>query len=153
MNGIVEPKVRKPRKRSEGYRESQREYLRAYYQAQKSDPVAMAKRHAANSAWKRREPARRMLYNARGRAAKNGVPFTITAGDIVVPAFCPILGIPLVFGDVVHSDNSPSLDRIRPALGYVPGNVQVISNRANRIKSDATPEELRIIATYMERLP
>ncbi|WP_145960516.1 hypothetical protein [Novosphingobium meiothermophilum] len=44
--------------------------------------------------------------------------------------------------------NSPSLDRIEPELGYVPGNTIVISNRANRLKSDATIDELRAIASF-----
>jgi hypothetical protein len=45
---------------------------------------------------------------------------------------------------------SPSLDRIVPELGYVKGNVRVISDRANRIKRDATLEELRAIVKYVE---
>lgn len=44
--------------------------------------------------------------------------------------------------------NSPSLDRIEPDLGYVAGNAIVISNRANRLKSDATIDELRAIASF-----
>lgn len=34
--------------------------------------------------------------------------------------------------------------------GYVPGNIRVISNRANLLKSDATVEELRKVIDYME---
>ena len=41
--------------------------------------------------------------------------------------------------------DSPSLDRIVPELGYVKGNIRVISNRANHLKSDATLEEHRKI--------
>lgn len=49
-------------------------------------------------------------------------------------------------------NNSPSLDRIRNELGYVRGNVIVISNRANRLKSDASIEELRDIASFYATL-
>lgn len=45
-----------------------------------------------------------------------------------------------------------SLDRIVPSLGYVPGNVAVISHRANRIKSDATADELRAVADWLDGL-
>lgn len=95
-----------------------------------------------------------MIQNARVRARIAGVPFTITANDIVIPTNCPILGIPLfqAKGKRGGGDNSPSLDRIKPELGYVPGNIIVISNRANRLKSDASIEELRSIASFYATL-
>ena len=43
----------------------------------------------------------------------------------------------------VLGDDSPSLDRIVSSLGYVKGNIRVISYKANRVKSNATLEELR----------
>lgn len=91
-----------------------------------------------------------MLKNARIRARAVGVPFTITVDDIVIPTHCPILGIPLAqaHGRRGGSPNSPSLDKIEPGRGYVAGNIIVISNRANRLKSDATIEELRSIASF-----
>lgn len=91
-----------------------------------------------------------MRQNARVRARLAEVPFTIEAKDIVIPSHCPILGIPLfqVKGKKGGGDNSPSLDRIEPNRGYVPGNIIVISNRANRLKSDASIEELRSIASF-----
>lgn len=73
--------------------------------------------------------------------------------DIVVPERCPILGINLVrgVGQRTYLDSSPSLDRIIPAKGYVRGNIAVISMRANRIKSDATLDELRSVVAFLER--
>jgi hypothetical protein len=64
---------------------------------------------------------------------------------------CPILGIPLdySFGKGVRTENSPSIDQIIPGAGYIPGNVIVISWRANRIKNDGSPEEhLKIYEFY-----
>lgn len=90
-----------------------------------------------------------MLQNARVRARAAEVPFTILVKDIVIPTNCPILGIPLFTKKGKGGgDNSPSLDRIEPSRGYVPGNIIVISNRANRLKSDASIEELRSIASF-----
>lgn len=72
--------------------------------------------------------------------------------DIHVPRFCPALGIPLyrAGGAAAQGPNSPTLDRVTPELGYVRGNVRVISSRANQIKSDATPEELLRVACYFQ---
>lgn len=93
-------------------------------------------------------PAYTMFYDARKRSMALALPFDIEPCDITVPAWCPVLGIRLVVGG--KRDNSPSLDRVRPELGYVKGNVRVISFRANRIKSDATADELRAVLSYVE---
>lgn len=87
------------------------------------------------------------------RAKKSGVLFNLEVRDIVIPAVCPVLGIPLQPGGVLHSraptENSPSLDRFKPLVGYVRGNVRVISQRANRLKNNATAEELERVAKWM----
>lgn len=49
-------------------------------------------------------------------------------------------------------DNSPTLDRIIPELGYVKNNIIVISFRANRIKCNATIDELKKITNFYENL-
>ena len=59
-----------------------------------------------------------------------------------------MLGIPLIHGNKC-TDNSPTLDKIIPSLGYVSGNIWIISHRANTIKSDASIDELLILAKRM----
>lgn len=88
------------------------------------------------------------------RAKENGVSFSLELADIPdIPHHCPILGIEIKANEKSGPlDSSPSLDRLVPSLGYVPGNVRIISNRANRIRSDATANELRLIAEDAERL-
>ena len=109
--------------------------------------------------WHRGNPARSYLLAAKKRAVTAGVPFSLEEKDIVFPDVCPVLGLPLDLeakeGPRKRTDNTPSLDRILPALGYVKGNVRIISWRANRLKSDATMEEVRRLLKYMEetRLP
>jgi hypothetical protein len=100
-------------------------------------------------------PSRKLVDDAKQRARKRGIPFDITFSDVHIPENCPVFGTPLTHnrgGKGGPSDNSPTLDRIIPALGYVKGNVIVISNRANRIKNDATPEELEVVAHFYRNL-
>lgn len=97
------------------------------------------------AAFKKREPIAHLITQARARAKKRGLPCTITTQDLEVPERCPALGILLNQGDL---QSAYSLDRVRPELGYVPGNVRVISFRANSIKQDATPEEIESVAAY-----
>lgn len=94
----------------------------------------------------------RMWEHAKKRAAKAGIPFDIEPTDVVIPEMCPLLGTPLTAGTRKAHANSPSLDRIIPSLGYVKGNVWVISYRANAIKNDASVEELEMIASNLRRL-
>lgn len=91
-----------------------------------------------------------MVVAARARAKRAGVPCTISADDIIIPSHCPVLGILLVrrLGRKGGCDTSPSLDRILPEVGYVRGNIVVISRRANRIKSDASVEELAAVTDF-----
>lgn len=85
-----------------------------------------------------------ILWNAaKQRAKKYGLPFSITKEDVVIPEFCPIMGFRLNVDERARmSPSSPSLDKIDPQGGYVPGNVWVISWQANRMKHNASREEL-----------
>lgn len=95
-------------------------------------------------------PCRYLLYNARHSAKKKGVDFNITEEDIQIPETCPVLGIPLKFNGGYRSDNSPSMDRFDNSLGYIKGNVNVISWRANNLKRDGTAEEFRSLVRWLE---
>jgi hypothetical protein len=91
-----------------------------------------------------------LLYAARSRAKQFGIQIDIDIEDIVVPEFCPVLGIKLsVDGD---KNNSPSLDKMIPERGYTKGNVKVISWRANWIKNNATPEEIEKLYIYSKSI-
>ena len=105
-------------------------------------------------AYAHRHPERHMLSVAKSRAKKYGIEFSITAEDIVIPERCPVFGFPLISGmgrsgRPGGNVNSPSLDRIDASIGYVPGNVQVISHLANSMKHKATNEQLRQFAKWV----
>lgn len=93
-----------------------------------------------------------LLYSAKQRATKLGIPFALTLDDIHIPKRCPVLGLILKISKGKPSDNSPSLDRIIPAKGYVFSNVIVVSYRANILKKDATPNELVKLARFYGKI-
>jgi hypothetical protein len=94
-----------------------------------------------------------MLRGAEKRAKSKQLEFNIDLEYVrsLVVLSCPILGISLEWsvyrekGVTKPLAESPSLDRIDPAKGYVKGNVWIISHRANAIKNDATHEELKLV--------
>jgi ribosomal protein L37E len=95
------------------------------------------------------------IYDKTGaRARSNGTEFTLVVDDViaVMPAdgLCPVLGIELrKSGRFAATDASPSLDRIDSTKGYVPGNIAVISMRANSIKNTGSALEHEKIAAWM----
>jgi len=94
----------------------------------------------------------KMLARAKSRAKKNNLPFNIELDDIVIPDKCPLLGIKLKSNSDKTSPNNPSLDKIIPELGYVKGNIWVVSLRANKLKNDATLKELKTLVENLEKL-
>lgn len=104
-----------------------------------------------NREYRENNPELIMLSSAKCRAKKNNFPFNIDKSDIIIPEFCPILGIKLVrnLGENGGKFDSPALDKIIPALGYVKGNVRVISQLANGMKRELTEELLVKLLRYV----
>lgn len=97
-----------------------------------------------------------MLLNAsKQRSKKKARENTLTIQDIkdAFPkdGMCPIFGIKMVFGDAGFRENSPSIDRLDSTKGYTKDNIQIISWKANRIKKDASIQELELILAYMKQ--
>lgn len=96
------------------------------------------------------------LRSARERAKKSGLSFDLTIDDLFVPEYCPVLPhikLEIAIGKGKGGEeSSPSVDRVDPNIGYVRGNVRVISNRANRVKNDGTAEEHEAIARYIREV-
>ena len=106
---------------------------------------------AYQAASRKRNPRAHLVYDARARARRDGLPCDITMNDIDWVTHCPVLGIELAYlkGDRNIRSNAATLDRRDNIRGYVRGNVFVISHRANRLKSDASPAELQALARYI----
>lgn len=92
-------------------------------------------------------PYEKRMYNRTKTRAKNkGIPFNLDLEDIIFPEVCPVLNKPFIYGDI---DWTYSIDRVRPELGYIKGNIIIISNRANRLKNNATADELETVAKFI----
>lgn len=116
---------------------------------------ASSRAYKAKMRWKEKDPknawACSAVGGAKARATKYGVPFDLDKAYIcsILTDICPVFGQPFVWYGNKLSAFSPSLDRIVPSRGYVRGNVVVISQRANAIKSDATAEEIQAVADWL----
>lgn len=99
---------------------------------------------------RRSRPVERLFASAKFRAKRDGIRFTIKVSDVELPTHCPIFGIK-IDSYAGGRFSAPSLDRVIPKLGYIPGNVQIISWRANVIKNDGSAEEHDAVARYIRK--
>ena len=106
-------------------------------------------RSKQHSAYYRKHPVIYLLNACRQRCRQQRLPYNLTKEDIIIPEYCPVLGVKLEHGTKPFCDNSPSIDRIYPEKGYIKGNVVVISWRANRLKSDASLKELEYVVNRL----
>lgn len=97
----------------------------------------------------RKNPELALYQRVKARAAKKNLAFDLELSDIVIPEFCPVLHIPLFIGEGMVSPNSPSMDRIDSTKGYTKDNIQIISYKANTMKSDANFTDLLLFAYWV----
>lgn len=133
--------------------EQTREYKRIWQSRARAQNLehcrAIGRRSEAKS--RSEHPERHILRGAKKRAKEKSLDFSLSKEDIFIPNKCPILNIPLIKGEKYSNDNSPSLDRIDNNKGYVKGNIIVISQRANMLKSNGSAEEHEAIAKFMRQ--
>ena len=93
-----------------------------------------------------------IFYSAKRNNVPVGFPSVAALAEYVVritPKECPVFGVPFQGRGSGFSKWSPSIDKIDPTLGYVPGNIQVISMLANCMKRDATRQQLEQFAAWI----
>jgi hypothetical protein len=88
----------------------------------------------------------RLWKSSKNRSCAKRKENTLKLSDIPNPSTCAYLDIPLDYRGVSEREkkafNIPTLDRIDNTRGYTPDNIQVISDMANRMKSNATIPQL-----------
>lgn len=95
----------------------------------------------------------KQLYNNLKNSAKSrGIEFNLKPTDIDeigIPITCPVLGIPIYFHRGRVQDDSISFDRIDSSKGYSKDNLIVVSYKVNKLKSNATLDEMiKIVKFY-----
>ena len=100
-------------------------------------------------AFRARNPFRAKVSTFKAKSRQLGLPFDLDEQWFVdnQGTHCPILGIEFNAND---RNAQASVDRIIPELGYTKGNCRIISMKANRLKNNATIDELEKIIAYMK---
>jgi hypothetical protein len=143
--------------------DNKKEYQKEYYKKHKEHIKAYNKLHyhlvykeqkkIKEEAYYIKNPEKAMLKSSKQRAKENGLEFNIQETDIKIPTHCPILGIELDMNRKKGKRfNGPSLDRIDSSKGYVKGNIWIISDLANRMKQNATVEQLKLFGEWTKTL-
>lgn len=100
----------------------------------------------------REDPLSHAIRGKKTVSKNIGVPFNLSVEDVERPTHCPVLGLELDYSAdaTKRALNKASLDRFKPELGYVKGNVRVISCRANFLKSNGTLDEFIKLVEWMK---
>jgi hypothetical protein len=129
----------------EKYRGHQKKYRASHLEASR----------ASSAAWFGNNPdvvKYVRVHAAKYRAKNKELDFNLTVESIDWPTHCPVFGFEFDYSkrrNPAGKTTSPSLDRIDNSKGYTLDNVQVISNLANTMKLNATPEQLTMFANWI----
>lgn len=89
------------------------------------------------------------LMACKNRAKRDNLDFNLDLDYLksIYTDTCPYLGIKLnLMSTSGNSMDAMSIDKIIPSLGYVKGNIQIISYKANVMKQDVDIETLKLFA-------
>jgi hypothetical protein len=111
--------------------------------------IAKARYHS----YKKNSPFKNKCSRVKARSIQINVPFDLSPEYLeeIWTGYCPVLNIPIELDVGVNKEYSAELDRFIPSLGYIKGNVAFLSRRINRIKDNATIEELEKLVKWMSR--
>lgn len=132
------------RKPVEDQRAKERKYMRDWRARQRGEG------RAPDTEWLRNNPSSRMLNNMQGAARSRGQECTITRAEIdrlLKPMRCAMTDVALSWdGPTRNNPLLPSPDRIDATLGYVPGNVRIVSWIYNRARGAGTDDDVVAMA-------
>jgi len=102
--------------------------------------------------------AKHLINAAKARSKKYGYHFDLTFekdGNHIMRGLetgCPVFHTPFRRA-AGQGQDSATLEKFNPALGYITGNVYVLSRRANAMKQDATSwRDIQALANWMKKI-
>jgi len=99
-----------------------------------------------NKSYRNTSPLEKILRQSKHRAKAKYIEFDIELKDLTLPTKCPYLKVPFIIGTKDNYEYTHSIDRIDNNKGYIKGNVEIITKKANSMKNNASAEELLIFA-------
>ena len=99
--------------------------------------------------WKNVTLTKKIFNRIKARAKLRNIEFNLELNDLIIPEKCPVFNREFIYND---PDWTYSVDRIDPLKGYVKTNIQIISNKANRLKNNATIEDIEKLLLWMKTL-
>jgi hypothetical protein len=123
------------------YRKKNVEKQRLYMQNLRATDNERVK-EMRNKSYRKTDPAIKVVAQARGRAKRKNIEFNLEVSKIYVPTVCPYLKVPFIIGKKGNYEYTYSIDRIDNSKGYIQGNVELITKKANLMKNSATKKEL-----------
>ena len=106
----------------------------------------------------RKNPYHQLFHNFKKRASFAKVPFELSKENMIEifdngGDTCPVFGFKYIKdADKNNRDYAPSLDRIDPKKGYTKENTIVVSMLANRIKTDATIDQIGKVYQFYKNI-
>lgn len=127
---------------------AKKEELKEKQRIYSATPEAKALQRQRDLRWRRKSFENYMWRSLKNRCKQETKDFNLDLEDIIIPEYCPYLQVPItkILGEGRKQPYNPSVDRIDPTKGYIKGNIQIISEKANRMKQDASKEELLAFA-------
>lgn len=132
--------------RKEKYLENERIGRKKLYEEMRLKPEKYQEYLQSKKDYRSINRQRYLFLACRNRAKIENLPFDLEINDIIIPDICPILETKIIYKESKTNLFSPSVDKIIPELGYVKGNIRVISRKANMMKLNASKEELLIFS-------
>lgn len=122
---------------------------RERYHKNRDKELAAMKRYRSNL--KESNYFKFFIMNKKKAMLRAGVPWDLDETYLreLFTGVCPVFGYEIHVGGA-KDDHKAELDHLVPSKGYIKGNVRWISSRANRLKSDASIDELKKVLKYME---